>query len=230
MNVGSSPHARGLRFWSPRRSGATRIIPARAGFTTSPSTTSRRPRDHPRTRGVYPRDCTNSIPGEGSSPHARGLHGLVVGGHDRFRIIPARAGFTSPSCGRPSTPTDHPRTRGVYIIRPGGPQCDDGSSPHARGLHGRVVGGDAAVRIIPARAGFTRRALRVGRLLEDHPRTRGVYPEGDLYLKAAEGSSPHARGLLFPAGGSIRSRTGRRRIIPARAGFTGKYVGFYSRF
>ena len=75
-NTGSSPLARGLRMGRSRPRRATRIIPARAGFT-APS------------RG-------NHVGASGSSPLARGL---LVGEHGffkRMRIIPARAGFTSP--------------------------------------------------------------------------------------------------------------------------------------
>ena len=51
--AGSSPLARGLQGHRVTRMGASRIIPARAGFTfLSPSFTHFR-RDHPRSRGVY---------------------------------------------------------------------------------------------------------------------------------------------------------------------------------
>ena len=70
--------------------------------------------------------------------------------------------------------------------------------------------------IIPARAGFTdadiRRAYRGG----DHPRSRGVYGRVGVTMGGAEGSSPLARGLLELPDLSQE----RRRIIPARAGFT----------
>ena len=59
--------------------------------------------------------------------------------------------FPSGSC----APLDHPRSRGVYNIWPRLAAAAEGSSPLARGLRdlaGDVVG---AVRIIPARAGFT---------------------------------------------------------------------------
>ena len=111
---------------------------------------------------------------------------------------------------------DHPRSRGVYgcsrmVIR-----FSAGSSPLARGLpqvarHTRI-----AARIIPARAGFTQRAVcrRPGR--SDHPRSRGVYHGKGFSRTFPTGSSPLARGL--PDGeGHVPIR---RRIIPARAGFT----------
>ena len=72
------------------------------------------------------------------------------------------------------------------------------------------------IRIIPARAGFTRQAGMRRRSSWDHPRTRGVYADDDSVLYQGPGSSPHARGL--PARSDIYAAD--LRIIPARAGFT----------
>ena len=71
-----------------------------------------------------------------------------------------------------------------------------GSSPLARGLLLRVFSVLALIGIIPARAGFTGRALVPTVGAADHPRSRGVYGVEDL--------KAHLE----------------RRIIPARAGFT----------
>ena len=91
---GSSPLARGLQGFRIRIATQRRIIPARAGFTTSPSITSRRPRDHPRSRGVYSQSGRADTGLAGSSPLARGLLGQDVARLQVLRIIPARAGFT----------------------------------------------------------------------------------------------------------------------------------------
>ena len=173
--------------------------------------------DHPRSRGVY------SPPGDpgrcrrGSSPLARGLHNGALGQGVEVRIIPARAGFTSPTSSSPTLPQDHPRSRGVY----------------------RHVGDGARRRlgIIPARAGFTSPSGRKRRPEADHPRSRGVYttslyvesqrtgssplarglrPETMSPTTARSGSSPLARGLRHVVP-QVRSVVG---IIPARAGFT----------
>ena len=53
-------------------------------------------------------------------------------------------------------PQDHPRSRGVYTRSPGAPRRWRGSSPLARGLLGCALLEGGVVRIIPARAGFTR--------------------------------------------------------------------------
>ena len=91
---GSSPRVRGLRPPSARRRPGNGIIPARAGFTTSPAASRCSSWDHPRACGVYGFPELEEWLGDGSSPRVRGLL-LVVGrsGSDA-RIIPARAGFT----------------------------------------------------------------------------------------------------------------------------------------
>ena len=132
----------------------------------------------------------------GSSPLARGL--LTHGGHGGLLsgIIPARAGFTGrPHARRPGR-WDHPRSRGVY------------AAPAVDALQD--------VRIIPARAGFTVPPVAGGAVEQDHPRSRGVYDDSPARARGAQGSSPLARGLR----GLLGVRLGRRRIIPARAGFT----------
>ena len=135
-----------------------------------------------------------------------------------FRIIPARAGFTSRGGEAPTAATDHPRSRGVYI--PMSP-CRDGgggSSPLARGLRPERRIRQSSDRIIPARAGFTSPAVPRSGSARDHPRSRGVYASSATVGCFLTGSSPLARGLR-------RSRPPlglRPGIIPARAGFTAR--------
>ena len=101
----------------------------------------------------------------------------------------------------------------------------DGSSPLARGLPVDYDGGVAARRIIPARAGFTRRGRSRLGTHRDHPRSRGVYRGRRRVPDALRGSSPLARGLLLVNG----ERPDGERIIPARAGFTACRCGPGSR-
>ena len=91
-----------------------------------------------------------------------------------------------------------------------------GSSPLARGLLAQGVGQGDAVRIIPARAGFTPTATPTPACTADHPRSRGVYGGGFTSSANSSGSSPLARGL--PA--ILGVAAGNAGIIPARAGFT----------
>ena len=194
--AGSSPLARGLPSASTSISRPRRIIPARAGFTTSSQPPSGPHQDHPRSRGVYTEAAAAAAGDGGSSPLARGLLSSRCASHTTGRIIPARAGFTT-SSQPPSGPCqDHPRSRGVY--------------------HRRRCGLCPVIRIIPARAGFTYGALGGAVAAPDHPRSRGVYEWVDSPLPDALGSSPLARGLPDRR----RLRPGCQRIIPARAGFT----------
>ena len=155
---GSSPLARGLLGIIDCGGQWARIIPARAGFTRSPTGASCAARDHPRSRGVY-----GSLPqpgryGPGSSPLARGLRPLESGHGGGAGIIPARAGFTGRRGSRSCCTRDHPRSRGVYATATRAPP--------------------RRLRIIPARAGFTANYPARRYAQEDHPRSRGVYPRG----------------------------------------------------
>ena len=193
-----------------------RIIPARAGFTCRSRAHRPHPGDHPRSRGVYDRRPGTGPQPRGSSPLARGLPALRAAVPARPGIIPARAGFTSPRTTiTPATP-DHPRSRGVYGVKISPCPRTAGSSPLARGLHLDAARRPDDVRIIPARAGFTRRRGRSAARSWDHPRSRGVYLVMVVMVVSYLGSSPLARGLR------ARSAPGGRRpgIIPARAGFT----------
>ena len=213
---GSSPLARGLLEEIIRREGHGRIIPARAGFTTLFGTSLPPHRDHPRSRGVYGGSTSPSPAITGSSPLARGLRRHRPGRSQPGRIIPARAGFTGNGFVVCQFVKDHPRSRGVYWMHDGSSNSEKGSSPLARGLPGPGGAGQFPVRIIPARAGFTLRSANFALETQDHPRSRGVYPDDLVIFASPEGSSPLARGLRR------KSRHPRRiiRIIPARAGFT----------
>ena len=195
---GSSPLARGLHT-SPKSCVAKMgIIPARAGFTGPHGEEVTEEKDHPRSRGVYePR-------------------------HSIFpfdaRIIPARAGFTLQARLKGLHQRDHPRSRGVYCRIWSCVYLSGGSSPLARGLLGRIGRPRCGLRIIPARAGFTAMSgpMRARRHM-DHPRSRGVYAADPAATALNDGSSPLARGLQ----GLYDELHAGRRIIPARAGFTG---------
>ena len=173
--------------------------------------------DHPRSRGVYAEFGRIAARFGGSSPLARGLPArtttLAWGG----RIIPARAGFTEPGSSPVHGTEDHPRSRGVYRRRRYALAGSHGSSPLARGLPSPRSPAWPHGGIIPARAGFTNSAPGPGGPGWDHPRSRGVYRVLAPHCTEPAGSSPLARGLrrrgAHPPVG--------RRIIPARAGFTG---------
>ena len=215
-NRGSSPLARGLLDQMKRREMEDRIIPARAGFTRPSPASSRRTRDHPRSRGVYSGLAAIGILAPGSSPLARGLPPVGEEARQQSRIIPARAGFTSRLARTSTGRRDHPRSRGVYWPMKSWQQWSRGSSPLARGLHLVTHRDELVLGIIPARAGFTLLVLSAHGRGWDHPRSRGVYLMKTFALRAWCGSSPLARGLQPPEAGP-EPPSG---IIPARAGFT----------
>ena len=155
---GSSPLARGLPLDLGELVRGRRIIPARAGFTGHLPCIRRGRSDHPRSRGVYVFEFSDTVPCEGSSPLARGLPGNADSVDQASGIIPARAGFTASTASTGTGPRDHPRSRGVYTVECRTRTPEDGSSPLARGLPGAVPAELCPVGIIPARAGFTPRA------------------------------------------------------------------------
>ena len=213
---GSSPLARGSPHGPPHRQPGRGIIPARAGFTLVSACRSGVSGDHPRSRGVHGGGWGDGVAGLGSSPLARGslLHREV--GRSVDRIIPARAGFTSPTPAAAPSPSDHPRSRGVHPSASSGRATGFGSSPLARGSRHRPVRPHPQPRIIPARAGFTPGGGREHAADRDHPRSRGVHRSASVGTPWGFGSSPLARG-------SRRAHQGNRvykGIIPARAGFT----------
>ena len=194
--LGSSALARGLRGLPLQPGPQDRIIPARAGFTRGDQAGLGPRQDHPRSRGVYEADGS-----------VRGLP---------ERIIPARAGFTDRTGRTRHARRDHPRSRGVYRPDEIAALCGEGSSPLARGLPGPPPILPCRPRIIPARAGFTPDAPADAGSISDHPRSRGVYLSCCRRSQQRPGSSPLARGLRTAG----PTRSGRARIIPARAGFT----------
>ncbi len=213
---GSSPLARGLPPAVRGRVAGAGIIPARAGFTRHPGWIRYRRRDHPRSRGVYKIDKLRLTAAFGSSPLARGLRPALRVRQLRRGIIPARAGFTTAPPSSSPSPSDHPRSRGVYSTRRRPGVHHGGSSPLARGLLSGVGRRGVGCRIIPARAGFTSSSLAVQASSQDHPRSRGVYYQNVHLTAHGIGSSPLARGLRHVVSfGRVPSG-----IIPARAGFT----------
>ena len=171
------------------------IIPARAGFTSTPSAGRPTITDHPRSRGVYRLSDGLSCAPWGSSPLARGLPSTYPAGERG---------------------EDHPRSRGVYEAVRMHEEVFTGSSPLARGLLSLWFVLQTRERIIPARAGFTCSPPTPGRSGRDHPRSRGVYIVFAERIAVVAGSSPLARGLRH----RLRIPDPQARIIPARAGFT----------
>ena len=214
--VGSSPLARGLLAYRPANNPQAGIIPARAGFTTSPTTTPPGKEDHPRSRGVYREGIRVDQADTGSSPLARGLQTGLTRCTASARIIPARAGVTAVAAPYWGCSGGHSRSRGVYCCCCPILALFWGSSPLARGLRDMSDYYDFGRRIIPARAGFTPNFISILCTARDHPRSRGVYLRTHRNIIIAWGSYPLARGLHVEG----QARPVGLGIIPARAGFT----------
>ncbi len=155
MRGGSSPRARGAR--PPTGGGVSDvgIIPTSAGSTQPKGTLHVHDQDHPSERGEHDWISLNSIPFAGSSPRARGAHGLgeLLSGHGR--IIPASAGSTGRRSSPSPGPRDHPRERGEHPDVEGESHDESGSSARARGAHLGDMTIGRVDRIIPASAGST---------------------------------------------------------------------------
>ena len=152
----------------------------------------------------------------GSSPRGRGK--LVVFDDDvvSCRLIPARAGKTAPASTQPSASAAHPRAGGENKTTSTPARLARGSSPRGRGKPRRSARRTSHERLIPARAGKTRRPCdRVSRYAA-HPRAGGENCARSALVSASSGSSPRGRGKreLF---GADSERCG---LIPARAGKT----------
>ena len=130
----SSPLARGLPSHTSAGTSRDAIIPARAGFTTPPTTWEEAVADHPRSRGVYPKTMWALDSTFRSSPLARGLRSLRWETTMYRTIIPARAGFTGRGGRAGAAGADHPRSRGVYSRVWLPKETAARSSPLARGL------------------------------------------------------------------------------------------------
>ena len=194
--TGSSPLVRGQRRTVVLPRFAVRIIPARAGPTLG-----RRLVENHRT---------------GSSPLVRGQPAHATYYLGVRRIIPARAGPTSPPPRAAGPPSDHPRSCGANAARASSLTACSGSSPLVRGQRIDIVASASGVRIIPARAGPTRRAATGRTPASDHPRSCGANPRFRVARLGREGSSPLVRGQRRGGDETVLEV----RIIPARAGPT----------
>ena len=217
---GSSPRVRG----KPRLRRVTlqelRIIPASAGQTCLRRCRSVVRPDHPRECGANGSVVVHAPPGAGSSPRVRGKHLHTARGDRLGRIIPASAGQTSPAGAIGMRWSDHPRECGANQSSNTAGLSVTGSSPRVRGKHRSRPKRQYHERIIPASAGQTASSMCRIRTRPDHPRECGANKTSTCYAARSVGSSPRVRGKRSWA---VRSWASRR-IIPASAGQTRKYM------
>ena len=215
---GSSPHARGAPEKGAPEPPRAGIIPACAGSTSNVRFPTYAPRDHPRMRGEHYTREPSKLGRRGSSPHARGARLSAKHRLDSHGIIPACAGSTAQKQSVDILSGDHPRMRGEHRVSAATSAGVKGSSPHARGAHGRGPRLPVRHGIIPACAGSTGEGDEVWVLPGDHPRMRGEHLNGWFMYVYLAGSSPHARGARLGAR-LVRVCGG---IIPACAGSTSR--------
>ena len=153
---GSSPRGRGKPGSSERWLFGLGLIPARAGKTRIVCHVFSTPEAHPRAGGENWTGTWDGVSGFGSSPRGRGKHALSGGTRATERLIPARAGKTSPRSSRAWSISAHPRAGGENLEDTHVGHVDAGSSPRGRGKHGPGEYPSPNDGLIPARAGKTR--------------------------------------------------------------------------
>ena len=174
--AGSSPLARGTRQITGAVTDVRGLIPARAGNTGADTSPCGVYGAHPRSRGEHEIMKRKRREELGSSPLARGTHGVNEGEPLIVGLIPARAGNT-PRASIISCPSwAHPRSRGEHIRSVRLRARRRGSSPLARGTPAQFHGATVRFGLIPARAGNTRSRMSRRGLLGAHPRSRGEHP------------------------------------------------------
>ncbi len=158
--VGSSPRERGAHTSArlPVRQGG--LIPARAGSTTSRTSSPTPWGAHPRASGEHkwlmttPSGVKGSSPRERGAPDPSGREVAVVG------LIPARAGSTARWWSGSRRGRAHPRASGEHDGAADDDRVCGGSSPRERGAPSIVLRSSRSSGLIPARAGSTRRGRR----------------------------------------------------------------------
>ena len=152
----------------------------------------------------------------GSSPRVRGKPGDLGAVGVPVRIIPARAGQTTPIPCHRTGGSDHPRACGANLSAYRSAFSFRGSSPRVRGKQFQAFQIHVIRRIIPARAGQTRSATTSRHPSTDHPRACGANRLISVAAACRAGSSPRVRGKL----NAVLNLVQGIRIIPARAGQT----------
>ena len=172
---GSSPHAWGIRHGPAGGVPQLRFIPTCVGNTCSKCCSGIQKPVHPHMRGEYRARRSAASRASGSSPHAWGIRNSWPDRRRRTRFIPTCVGNTSSSAKWARGWTVHPHMRGEYWCRRAGVEYDDGSSPHAWGIHVSVVPLRQTFRFIPTCVGNTIDRLRRRGYSPVHPHMRGEY-------------------------------------------------------
>ena len=202
-SAGSSPLTRGKHSDETLSFHPARLIPAHAGKTVSRTSTVKRVRAHPRSRGENSALAISPGTNVGSSPLTRGKRDPPADRTNRRGLIPAHAGKTDLRPSRSAPWAAHPRSRGENHSAIRRAESWSGSSPLTRGKPAVAPRPRRDYWLIPAHAGKTDAALpRPLRKRGSSPLTRGK-----LGPEVAEGR----RGGLIPAHAGKTPRRGRPR-------------------
>ena len=214
--LGSSPRGRGKHQVWRCYEEHSRLIPARAGKTSLHDTSCAMYRAHPRAGGENRDFMAVNIVERGSSPRGRGKPDHAKNPRNRARLIPARAGKTGRHLSKIVSKKAHPRAGGENTAMQSLNGSIPGSSPRGRGKLEVWSEGSLRWRLIPARAGKTRRILLEVRPRQAHPRAGGENAPPLRRTLVPTGSSPRGRGKRMAS----LPRPAPSRLIPARAGKT----------
>ena len=213
---GASPRLRGKQGRGVILLADDRCIPAPAGETAAGGATACSFTVHPRACGGNRIRQTDKWANRGASPRLRGKHAPAAVPAVPLRCIPAPAGETTRTPGRPGSAPVHPRACGgngeVHPL----PSDRRGASPRLRGKLLVIAGLEKTHRCIPAPAGETRAGSPRSDPDRVHPRACGGNPAPSEGSRRTPGASPRLRGKL--RGQRPLHRGGR--CIPAPAGET----------
>ena len=191
---GSSPRGRGKLDGFSAVVVSFGLIPARAGKTRGVGFRRRFGPAHPRAGGENAMTPPARSRRAGSSPRGRGKRHHTHEVSQRGRLIPARAGKTPPRHGMRPPPPAHPRAGGENTLTTWPANGHPGSSPRGRGKPAIRLRPRNSRRLIPARAGKTRRTAPSPRGTSAHPRAGGENPGWLGPEVRPHGSSPRGRG------------------------------------
>ena len=237
-NFGSSPRVRGKQVcWRslaasfrllPTRAGKLDgghhgggregLIPACAGKTAMRHVPSGVVAAHPRVCGENEHQEAVKAQYSGSSPRVRGKPAAASTFPALSGLIPACAGKTR-GCSRAGTPRPaHPRACGENDVHAEASVRFEGSSPRVRGKRAPPSSAGHRGRLIPARAGKTRKPPASPPPETAHPRACGENDVPAAPVLPQLGSSPRVRGKRgHPPGHRVGAG-----LIPARAGKTAR--------
>ena len=214
---GLSPRGRGKPRLGISAFESPRSIPAWAGETHSRPCRLESPSVYPRVGGgnsPFLRNCGRS---RGLSPRGRGKLDVVKRISDSNGSIPAWAGETRAGGWREWTRRVYPRVGGGNSCVSSPNRNSRGLSPRGRGKHAALAAVPAPERSIPAWAGETAGAVRLGVGGEVYPRVGGGNHHRRGQSIRLVGLSPRGRGKPE----QCAPLCGWGRSIPAWAGETG---------